>query len=569
MALGNEVVWFDLQQPLGLLLGGTELTARIRWRAPVDRRFVWVVVAVIGMGNLTPAFADALGQAGLQEYVRYTGTHIGDAGRGRDLFLDLKRLACVRCHRVRGEGGEIGPDLSDVGGKFDRPLLIESVLEPSRQIVDGYRTTTIATVGGQVLTGIVRDETQAGLVIVDAQGKRHAVRAAEIEDRKVDDTSLMPSGVSAGLSPAELTDLVAYLETLRSAGPIALPKGFTWSRVAAGITGATAMEVAPDGRVFVCEQTGALRVVKGDRLLDAPFLTVRVDSTWERGLIGVTLGPDFANNGHVYVTYVAREPYPHHRVSRFTARGDAAVPNSERVLFKGDDQTKLGGTVPAGHQGGAIHFGKDGKLYVAIGEQTAGAPAQAMDTLQGKMLRINADGSIPADNPFYGEARGKYRAIWALGLRNPFTFAVQPGTGRIYINDVGQSAWEEIDEGVAGANFGWPASEGPTTDPRFRAPIHYYPVASIAGGAFCPSDALARVPARYRGQYFFADFVKGWINVLDPEHPEKVETFATGLARPVDLRFAADGSLYVLQRDAWVIDGNFRRATGSLLKIQR
>ena len=549
-------------------MGGIKLTARIRWRTPMDRSLVWVVVAVIGMGIFTPAYADALGQAGLQEYVRYARAHIGDAVRGRDLFLDLKRLACVRCHRVRGEGGEIGPDLSDVGGKFDRPLLIESVLEPSRQIVDGYRTTTVATAGGQVLTGIVRDETPADLVIVDAQGKRHAVRAAEIEARKVDDTSLMPSGVAAGLSPAEFTDLVAYLETLRSAGPIALPKGFTWFRVAAGITGATAMEVAPDGRVFVCEQTGALRVVKGDRLLDAPFLTVQVDSTWERGLIGVTLDPDFAKNGYVYVTYVAREPFPHHRVSRFTAHGDVVLANSEKVLLKGDDQTKLGGTVSAGHQGGAIHFGKDGKLYVAIGEQTAGAPAQAMDTFQGKLLRINSDGSIPADNPFYRTARGKYRAIWALGLRNPFTFAIQRDTGRIFINDVGQSAWEEIDVGVAGANYGWPASEGPTTDPRFRAPIHYYPVASIAGGAFCPSARSARVPDQYRGQYFFADFVKGWINVLDPEHPQTVETFATGLARPVDLRFAADGSLYVLQRDAWVIDGNFRPGTGSLLKVR-
>jgi putative heme-binding domain-containing protein len=533
----------------------------------MDRSLVWVVVAVIGMGIFTPRYAYALGQAGLQEYVRYSGAHKGDAGRGRDLFRDLKRLACVRCHQVRGEGGEIGPDLSDVGGKFDRPLLIESVLEPSRQIVDGYRTTTIATAGGQVLTGIVRDETPAGLVIVDSQGQRHAVRAAEIEDRTVDDTSLMPSGIAAGLSPAEFTDLVAYLETLRSSGPIAVPKGFIWSRVAAGITGATAMEVAPDGRIFVCEQTGALRVVKGDRLLDAPFLTVPVDSTWERGLIGVTLSPDFAKNGHVYVTYVAREPYPHHRVSRFTAVGDVAVANSEKILLKGDDQTKLGGTVPAGHQGGAIHFGKDGKLFIAIGEQTAGAPAQAMDTLQGKLLRINSDGSIPADNPFYGKARGKYRAIWALGLRNPFTFAVQPGAGRIFINDVGQSAWEEIEEGVAGANYGWPASEGPTSDPRFRAPIHCYPVASIAGSAFCPTDASTSIPTQFRGKYFFADFVKGWINVLDPEHPERVETFATGLARPVDLRFAADGSLCVLQRDAWVIDGNFRGATGSLLKI--
>ncbi len=167
-------------------------------------------------------------------------------------------------------------------------------------------------------------------------------------------------------------------------------------------------------------------------------------------------------------------------------RGDVAVPGSDRVLLQGDDQSKLGGHTPAGHQGGAIHFGADRKLYIAIGDQTAGAPSQRLDTLQGKLLRLNPDGSMPADNPFVATAKGKYRAIWALGLRNPFTFAVQGVTGRIYINDVGETRWEEIDEGVAGANYGWPRAEGPSTDVHFRPPIYSYPVASIAGGAFQP-----------------------------------------------------------------------------------
>src|SRR5207245_1730129 len=126
---------------------------------------------------------------------------------------------------------------------------------------------------------------------------------------------------------------------------------------------------------------------------------------WERGLIGVALDPDFKTNGHVYVNYVADEPYPHHRISRLTARGDVAAPGSEVVLLEGDDQRRLGGTVPAGHQGGALHFGADGKLYIAIGDQTAGEPAQRLDTFQGKLLRINPDGSIPVDNPFVTRAR--------------------------------------------------------------------------------------------------------------------------------------------------------------------
>jgi glucose/arabinose dehydrogenase len=318
--------------------------------------------------------------------------------------------------------------------------------------------------------------------------------------------------------------------------------------------------------VIVAEQTGALRVVKDGELRPEPFATFPVDPQWERGLIGMALDPDFADNGYVYVNYVKAEPYPHHRVSRLTARGDVAVPGSERVLLEGDDQRRLGGSVPAGHQGGAIHFGADGALYVAIGDQTAGQPAQRLDTFQGKLLRINPDGTIPADNPFVSRARGKYRAIWAVGLRNPFTFAVQPGTGRVFINDVGQNAWEEVNEGHPGANYGWPASEGPTNDPRFRGPVYAYKVASVAGGAFCPGGAF---PREYRGKYFFMDFVKGWVKVLDPDRPSEPAPFAAGLARPVDLAFTPGGDgLYVLMRDAWVIDDKFRPHTGSLHLIR-
>jgi uncharacterized repeat protein (TIGR03806 family) len=321
--------------------------------------------------------------------------------------------------------------------------------------------------------------------------------------------------------------------------------------------------------VFVCEQTGTLRVVKDDKLLPEPFVTLPVDSFWERGLIGVCLDPDFPRRPFVYICYVAAKPYPHHVVSRFTAKGEVAEPGSEVVLLEGDDQRKLGGAQPAGHQGGAVHFGKDGKLYVAIGEQTAGAPAQRMDTFQGKLLRINPDGSIPEDNPFFRETKGKYQAIWALGLRNPFAFAVQPGTGRLFINDVGNARIEEVNEGAAGANYGWPESEGPTDNPKHRGPLYFYDHKvgrSITGGSFY-NPAKVQFPKRYVGKYFFADFMDHWIRVLDPDHPESVEVFATGLAGPVDIATAPDGSLYYLNRKEWVKDEKFQKATGALHRI--
>jgi putative heme-binding domain-containing protein len=483
---------------------------------------------------------------------------------------------CSTCHKARGHGGDVGPDLSQIGGKFDRVHLVESVLEPSAQILEGYRTTTLELQDGRVVSGIVKEETAEAITLADATGRRRTVRKADVEDRRLDKVSLMPDGFGRTLSPAEFTDLIAYLETLRTGrkptpgegitGTLDLPAGFAATVITQGLTGCTALEVAADGRVFVCEQTGALRVVKGDKLLAEPFVRLPVDSTWERGLIGVTVAPDFPKTPHVFVCYIAAKPYPHHVISRFTAKGDAAEPGSEKILFEGDDQRKLGGNVPAGHQGGAVHFGKDGKLFVSIGEQTAEKPAQDLHSLLGKMLRLNPNGSIPADNPFVNKTNGKYRAIWALGLRNPFTFAVQPGTGRIFINDVGGRV-EEVNEGVAGANYGWPiVDHGPTTDRRFRAPVHYYPAASITGGAFSPADLSW--PAEYRGRYFTADFVHGWIRTLDPEKPAAARPFAIGLRRPVDIRFGPDGGLYVLCRDAWVIDKEFKPGTGALIKIR-
>ena len=354
------------------------------------------------------------------------------------------------------------------------------MLDPSRQIVEGYRPTVVATTDGRVFSGIVKGESAEDLTLVDAAGRRQVVRKSEIEERRPGHTSLMPDGLAAGLSLRDFADLIAYLESLRSAGqgtpgsgitgPIALPPGFSSERVAAGITGAPRWPSPPTAGSSSASRPGPSGSSKAGRSCRSRSSTVEVDSTWERGLIGVALDPHFADNGHVYVCYVTPRPYVHHRISRFTARGDVAVPGSELVLFEGDDQAKLGGDVPAGHQGGAIHFGKDGKLYVALGDQTAGTPAQALTTLQGKLLRLNPDGSIPEDNPFYQTARGKYRAIWALGLRNPFTFAVQPGTGRILINDVGSKTWEEVNEGFAGANYGWPLSRGPDVRPAIPRP---------------------------------------------------------------------------------------------------
>jgi glucose/arabinose dehydrogenase len=342
-----------------------------------------------------------------------------------------------------------------------------------------------------------------------------------------------------------------------------LPLGFTEELVTGGLSSPTAMEFAPDGRLFVCEQGGTLRIVKRGGLLPTPFLQVTVDATGERGLLGVALDPNFSENRYVYIYYTATTPTIHNRVSRFKARGDVAVPGSERILLELDPLSSA-----TNHNGGALHFGPDGRLYIAVGENANPANAQTLTNLLGKVLRINRNGSIPKSNPFYTTAVGQNRAIWALGLRNPFTFAVQPRTGRIFINDVGAGTWEEINQGKAGANYGWSTCEGSCSPPvpELTDPLFQYEHGSsnttgcsIAGGAFYISGSM-RFPSEYNGSYFFADLCNGWIRRFDPT-THQVFDFASGIPSSlVDLKVRA-GALYYLAYGAGAI---FRiRHTGS------
>jgi len=337
-----------------------------------------------------------------------------------------------------------------------------------------------------------------------------------------------------------------------------LPPGFTeiqiGSNLISGSSGSpTAMAFAPDGRLFVCLQGGQLRVVENGALLATPFVTVTTSAIGERGLLGIAFDPNFASNQFVYVYYTVITSPIHNRVSRFTANGNVAVAGSEvRVL----DLDNL--STATNHNGGAIHFGPDGKLYVGVGENANPANAQSLGNRLGKLLRINADGTIPADNPtsfpgIAGSPTGANRAIWSVGLRNPFTFGFQPGTGRLFINDVGQSAFEEINDGIVGSNYGWSICEGFCSPPNgsLRDPLFEYEHGTggttgcaIVGGAFY-NPPVNQFPASYVGKYFFGDLCSGWIRLFDPS-TSTASGFATGISTLVDLKIGPDGSLYYL-----------------------
>lgn len=367
------------------------------------------------------------------------------------------------------------------------------------------------------------------------------------------------------------------VERLESRALLAtLPAGFTEAAVATGLSSATAMEFAPNGDLWVVEQTGAVKRFRPTNTtadVVGDISTLGLSSSGERGLLGIAFDPQYSTTKQVYLYYTALGASTHNRISRFTVddtdaadyffvgastaladSGSSGTPNQE-ILF---DLDPLSGAT--NHNGGAIHFGPDDKLYAAVGDNADGSNSQSLGTVLGKMLRINSDGTIPADNPFVGVTSGNNRSIWALGLRNPFTFAFQPGSGRMFINDVGQFTWEEINDGLAGANYGWPGAEGndgthPISPGTYHGPLYAYahgfaPLQgfAITGGAFY-NPAVQQFPAQYAGRYFFADYVNGWINVFDAGSGTATP-FATNAPGTVDLRVTSDGSLYYLARNA-------------------
>jgi glucose/arabinose dehydrogenase len=341
--------------------------------------------------------------------------------------------------------------------------------------------------------------------------------------------------------------------TVTFGGTVELPAGFSQSTLSGGLTGpATAMSFLPDGRLLVAQQNGALRVYRDGSLLSTPMLSVSTTANGERGLLGVTPHPQFSSNRWIYVYYTTTSGGIHNRIARYRVATTGDTVEAGETIFA--DLPALDD--PQVHNGGALSFGPDGKLYVAVGERGNPSDAPRIQSAFGKILRYNDDGTIPGDNPFVGTG-GAYPAIWAKGLRNPFTFSFST-TGRMLINDVGQDNWEEINEGIAGADYGWPSREGPGSGGGFTYPVYAYGHSNDPGinptlvsgvaivGATFYEPGVNLFGAPYTGSYFFADFEAGWINRLDPSEAGGVYAFAQLGRSIVDLKTGPDGALYVL-----------------------
>lgn len=335
---------------------------------------------------------------------------------------------------------------------------------------------------------------------------------------------------------------VFALLTGHAAAQPSFSRQLTETVYARGFERPTAMAFTPDGHILVAEQDGGLWAV-------LPRAVVRqiaqIDTAWEytgRGLLGLELDPDFARNGYLYLYYTVYGDDIRNVVARLTLDGDLqVVPDSQTILVTLDAQE-----APR-HTGGTLRFGPDGMLYLGVGDNAISSHAQSMDTRFGKILRYQPDGSIPADNPFYETAAGDNRAIWATGLRNPHTFAFDPARGALYINDVGEDAWEEVNRGAAGANYGWPSSEGIGVTDGHTPPLYAF---SHDEGRCAVDGALfyadRRFPTALLGDYLFSDLCTGTIYALDRDSGLVLTVMQTEAGQLVDLDLGPDSAVYGL-----------------------
>ena len=350
------------------------------------------------------------------------------------------------------------------------------------------------------------------------------------------------------------------------------PSGFVNEVYATGFDQPLQVVPAPDGRMFVVEKGGLIRVLPAGSPtpLTNPFLKItNLYTEHEAGVLAMVLAPDFSTTNNYYVYYTSLTP-KRNRLSRFTANGNTTALSTEAVIWQD--------TVDASnaHHGGGVLFGNDGKIYITTGDQLNPANSPRLDNTRGKVLRINSNGTIPTDNPFHDGTGPNKDEIWAYGLRNPFRASIDKVTGRIFIGDVGSNdqatAVEKVHILARGTNYGWPSC-GLTCGTGIAKPLYQYThsgvEAAVIGGFVYRGKQF---PAEYVGSYFFADYARRMIRRLTVNSMNQlVDVFnfepADGAVKGPygdinDLREGLDGAIY------YVDFGGGQPAAGRIRRIR-
>ena len=425
-----------------------------------------------------------------KKYIESASRNEGNAENGKKIFYD-KRSLCSECHSIDGKANSIGPDLAAAGDKFSRSDIIQSIIHPSASIMTGYATTIIETTNQESFIGILKSINDDNVILSNLDEKKRTIPKSIIKSQITSPASLMPVGLHTKLNTKEFTDLTAFLESLKlpqridetnHATPIAI------QRVEKPITlepfFGTELDfekpvwfgdhpVIKDTYVIVEKSRALVSLLTKNnsgqetksRFLEIPE---EVYVTNDEGLLGFTFHPQFKENRRYFFMHeVKHDNYRGmvigERIASEDFSKDSGKPTKKVLEFE---------VATEFHHGGGIEFGPDGYLYIGMGD---GGPqedplgnAQNLHSFAGKLLRIDVDKntnnkfySIPKDNPFIDHPDEKVlREIFSYGLRQPWRFSFDSKTGDLWVGDVGQNRFEEINIVRSGENHGWNVFEG-------------------------------------------------------------------------------------------------------------
>ncbi len=302
----------------------------------------------------------------------------------------------------------------------------------------------------------------------------------------------------------------------------------------------TSLAFAPDGRMFIAQLGGSIRVYQNEELLPSPLVSIPVTASVDRGMLGIALDPEFERGSpYLYMYYVDSNTKV--TIGRVNASSNNAT--SVETLYTAPQNT------PGQHVGGTIAFGPDGKMYASIGDNQNPPNSQDPTNPYGSVIRLNKDGTIPNDNPFANHS-DYAQEIYAYGFRNPFRMTFHPTNGHLYVGDVGQSDVEEVNLVKSGKNYGWPSAEGSCNCSEYEDPVYEYPHVNNSGSITLGTIyAGGNFPQEYQGDLFISDYSLGHVRHLslnsDGTVANSTQISNYNWGSIVDIKQGLDGALYM------------------------
>ena len=547
---------------------------------PQNHHKLVTLMLLIATGAITPLIAQDDEKAILNTY-RAAAAKPGDASAGKQLFAS-KKADCTKCHAINGKKPLAGPDLAVIGDKYTRQQLIRSVLEPSAGIHPDYASQVIITKDGKTYTGVLQSSTDRELQLLDAEGKLVRIAVSEVEQQKRSKTSLMPTGLYKKLPAQQFANLIEYLVTLKQKDGIAypgMPAEIPEIAKPVSLVPLHSKAMRFDHPVWIIAKPGTTHTYlvveqqtrkiyqltkspQGDRKeLFADLSHEAITGQFE-GVLCLAFHPHFLKNRKYYLNYHVQEDGIFSPViveRKATEDLSRDVGGASRRLLKIPQPTVL-------HWGGMLAFGPDGYLYIGAGD---GGPqedplgnGQNLKIFLGKILRIDVDHqgkgklyAIPDTNPFKNTGAGVKPEIWAYGFRMPWRFSWDSKTKEMYVGDIGQNLFEEVNMPRLGENHGWNVYEGfapfskqyQRKGEKFTPPVVSYrrkTGVSVTGGYVYRGT---RSPS-FVGAYIFSDFESKTIWAMKQQNRKLTMIRKIGQVpeKPASFGIAADGELFIV-----------------------